>query len=104
MGSLEPTKNHKALLRALAWIETQAPEFLELHLLGWGNNAEVVAMLQRAQACGLPINWRQHVSDQPKMIIRLQRELKARSLWRWSDVVVEWMLHKQSLMTASNQN
>ena len=63
VGSLEPRKNHKALLKALAWIESQAPGSLELHLVGWANNAEVLAMLQRAQVCGLPIYWHRHVSD-----------------------------------------
>ena len=63
VGSLEPRKNHKAVLKALAWIESNFPGAIELHWLGWGNNEKVVSTLKRAQACGLPVHWCGHVSD-----------------------------------------
>ncbi|TCD58112.1 hypothetical protein CWE16_02085 [Synechococcus sp. BS55D] len=63
VGSLEPRKNHKGLLRALAWLESQMPGALELELVGWANNPKVAAMVQRAIALGLPVHWHQCADD-----------------------------------------
>ena len=63
VGSLEPRKNHKAVLCALAWLESWMPGAVELDLVGWANNPSVVDMVKRAVALGLPVRWHQHVDD-----------------------------------------
>lgn len=64
VGSLEPRKNHRALLKALAWIQAQQPGALELRLIGWANHPGVRAQVDRARACGLPLIWEGPVEDQ----------------------------------------
>ena len=55
VGSLEPRKNHLALLKALAWLDSQHLGVLELDLVGWASNQAVTAMVQRAIDAGLPL-------------------------------------------------
>ena len=57
VGSLEPRKNHRSLLKALAWLVAQGEKAVVLQLVGWANDAAVVAAVRRAQALGLPVHW-----------------------------------------------
>jgi len=64
VGSLEPRKNHAALFKAMAWLQAHSELFFNLVLVGWPNNIEVLAKLERAQAIGLPIVYEGVVSDE----------------------------------------
>lgn len=64
VGSLEPRKNHAALFKAMAWLQAHSELFLNLVLVGWQNDAEVLAKLERAQVIGLPIVYEGVVSDE----------------------------------------
>lgn len=65
VGSLEPRKNHGALLKALAALvaEQRWPQQLTLVIAGWPNDARVVAQVKRATALGLPIRWEAEADD-----------------------------------------
>jgi len=67
VGSLEPRKNHRNLLKALAWLEAQqqpnSPKLLRLTLLGWANDSAVVALVERAVALGLALRWEAEADD-----------------------------------------
>ena len=67
VGSLEPRKNHRNLLKALAWLEAQqqpsGPRLLRLTLLGWANDSTVVALVERALALGLALHWESEADD-----------------------------------------
>ena len=67
VGSLEPRKNHRGLLKALAWLvaqgEPQREPHVVLQLVGWANDSRVVAMVRRAQAIGLPLHWDGEADD-----------------------------------------
>ena len=67
VGSLEPRKNHCNLLKALAWLEAQqrptGPPLIRLTLLGWANDATVVALVERALALGLALRWEAEADD-----------------------------------------
>ena len=67
VGSLEPRKNHRNLLKALAWLEAQqqptGPRLLRLTLLGWANDSTVVALVERALALGLALRWEWEADD-----------------------------------------
>jgi glycosyltransferase involved in cell wall biosynthesis len=64
VGSLEPRKNHRRLLQALAWLEAQDRLRVQLQLVGWANDASVVSAIQRAQQLGLPLLWDGEADDQ----------------------------------------
>ena len=65
VGSLEPRKNHGALLKALAALvaEQRWPQQLTLVIVGWPNDARVVAQVKRATALGLPVRWEADAND-----------------------------------------
>lgn len=63
VGSLEPRKNHRGLLKALAWLVAQGQCQVMLQLVGWANDSRVVAMVRRAQAIGLPLHWDGEADD-----------------------------------------
>ena len=63
VGSLESRKNHRTLLKALAWLVAQGQLDLELQLVGWAQEASVLAQVRRAQALGLPLVWAGEASD-----------------------------------------
>lgn len=67
VGSLEPRKNHRNLLKALAWLEAQqqpsGPRLVRLTLLGWANDSTVVALVERALALGLALRWESEADD-----------------------------------------
>ncbi|MBM5809990.1 MAG: glycosyltransferase family 4 protein [Cyanobacteria bacterium M_surface_9_m1_291] len=63
VGSLEPRKNHRRLLQALAWLEAHDALRTSLQLVGWPNDPDVVAMVQRAQQRGLPLAWDSEADD-----------------------------------------
>jgi len=63
VGSLEPRKNHAALFKAMAWLQAHSELFFNVVLVGWPNNIEVLAKLERAQAIGLPVVYEGVVSD-----------------------------------------
>jgi len=64
VGSLEPRKNHAALFKAMAWLQAHSQLFFDLVLVGWQNDVEILAKLERAQVIGLPIVYEGVVSDQ----------------------------------------
>ena len=64
VGSLEPRKNHRRLLQALAWLHANDALRASLQLVGWANDPRVVAMVQRAQRWGLPLAWDGEADDE----------------------------------------
>ena len=64
VGSLEPRKNHRRLLQALAWLQAQDRLQASVQLVGWANDARVVASVRRAQRLGLPLAWDPEADDQ----------------------------------------
>jgi len=64
VSSLEPRKNHAALFKAMAWLQAHSELFFNLVLVGWPNDSQVLAKLERAQDIGLPIVYEGMVSDQ----------------------------------------
>ena len=63
VGSLESRKNHRTLLKALAWLAAHGRLGLEVQIVGWAQEPAVLAQLQRAQALGLPLAWDGEASD-----------------------------------------
>ena len=63
VGSLEARKNHRTLLKALAWLEADSIGMLHLRIVGWANDAAIEGMIQRAVHRGLPVEWIQDVDD-----------------------------------------
>jgi glycosyltransferase involved in cell wall biosynthesis len=65
VSSLEPRKNHLALLKALAALvsEQRWPHELQLVLVGWPNDARVVEQVKRAIALNLPLRWEADADD-----------------------------------------
>ena len=64
VGSLEPRKNHRSLLKALAWLMAQGVTGITLQVVGWANDGVVVEQVQRAIALGLPVYWDASADDQ----------------------------------------
>ena len=64
VSSLEPRKNHAGLFKAMAWLQAHSELFFNLVLVGWPNDSQVLAKLERAQDIGLPIVYEGMVSDQ----------------------------------------
>ena len=48
----------------MAWLQAHSQLFFDLVLVGWQNDVEVFAKLERAQVIGLPIVYEGVVSDQ----------------------------------------
>ncbi len=63
--SLEPRKNHVALLKAFTWLVFHNiwPANLTLVLVGWPNDKHVVGQVERAIEIGLPLLWDSNVDD-----------------------------------------
>lgn len=77
VGSLEPRKNHNALLKALTWMAAQDAFNAELVLVGWPNDARVVALVRRTLLLGLPVRWEEDADD-----------ARLRALLAWCDATV----------------
>ncbi len=65
VGSLEPRKNHCALIKALADLvfKERWPDDIVLVLVGWPNDREVVALVERALKLCLPLRWESQADD-----------------------------------------
>mgnify|MGYP006276484161 CR=1 FL=1 len=63
VSTLEPRKNHRGLLKALAWLHARGLQHWQLQLVGWGAEGWVVEMVQRARAMGLPVAWHGRAND-----------------------------------------
>lgn len=61
VGTIEPRKNHLALLAAWRRLPSKRPRLLVVGRIGWECDA-IVAALRAAEAEGL-VEWRQHVDD-----------------------------------------
>ena len=66
VGSLEPRKNHRNLLKAFVWLNAQGvwPEGLQLLFVGWGQHPAVVEMVQKVIQQGLPLRWEANTTDE----------------------------------------
>jgi len=63
VSSLEPRKNHHTLLKVVAWLHAQERFPAVVILVGWAHDPRVVALVERAQALGLPVRWFQGLDD-----------------------------------------
>ena len=63
VSTLEPRKNHRNLLKGLAWLHSQGLRQWQLHLVGWAADQAVATCVERAISCGLPVQWHQHTDD-----------------------------------------
>ena len=77
VGSLEPRKNHRTLLKAIAALSASGRFPAELVLVGWANDRRVVDLVQRAQRLGLAVQWEPDADDQ-----------RLSDLYQWCDVTV----------------
>jgi glycosyltransferase involved in cell wall biosynthesis len=77
VGSLEPRKNHRALLKALVVLAAQDRWPAELVLVGWANDRHVVEQVQRALNLGLALQWEPEADDQ-----------RLAALYDWCDFTV----------------
>ena len=64
VGSLEARKNHRTLLKALAWSKTFSNVMVKLRIVGWANEPKIAALLQRSVRLGLPVEWIQNADDE----------------------------------------
>lgn len=64
VSTLEARKNHRGLLKALSWLHSQGWQAWQLHMVGWKADQNIHALIRRAIACGLPVNWSGRVNDQ----------------------------------------
>ena len=64
VGSLEARKNHRTLLKALAWLEAYAMGSVTLRIVGWANEPAIAGMVKRAVRSGLPVEWIDDADDQ----------------------------------------
>ncbi len=63
VSTLEPRKNHRGLLKALASLHSQGIRNWRLQLVGWAADPSVLEQIKRASACGLPIRWHGRADD-----------------------------------------
>lgn len=64
VSTLEPRKNHRGLIKALAWLHSKGLRQWQLQLVGWAAEGWVVALVKRAQRLGLPVQWHGRADDQ----------------------------------------
>ena len=63
VSTLEPRKNHRNLLKALAWLHSEGLRHWQLHLVGWAADQAIASCVERATSSGLPVEWHQHTDD-----------------------------------------
>ena len=63
VSTLEPRKNHKGLVKALAWLHSQAGNPWRMTLVGWPAEPAIREFIERGQRIGLPLHWVDHVDD-----------------------------------------
>jgi glycosyltransferase involved in cell wall biosynthesis len=63
VSTLEPRKNHRGLLKALASLHSQGIRNWRLQLVGWAADPSVLEQIKRAVVCGLPIRWHGRADD-----------------------------------------
>jgi glycosyltransferase involved in cell wall biosynthesis len=63
VSTLEPRKNHRGLLKALAWLHARGVRNWHLTLVGWGADQRIVDLLKHAQTAGLPLQWHGRADD-----------------------------------------
>ena len=64
VGSLESRKNHRTLLKALAWLLAFNEESVDLRIVGWANDPAIAALVKRSISLGLPVAWIQDAEDE----------------------------------------
>ncbi len=66
VSSLEPRKNHCALMKGFVELVASGdwPPDLYLVLAGWPNDLQVVNLVERALQLGLPLRWEKEASDE----------------------------------------
>lgn len=64
VGSLEARKNHRSLLKALAWLEANGRGTVNLRIVGWANEPDIAGMVKRAVHSGLPVEWIDDADDE----------------------------------------
>ena len=77
VGSLEPRKNHRSLLKAVAALTASGRFPAQLVLVGWANDRQVVDLVQRALRLGLAVQWEPDADDQ-----------RLADLYQWCDFTV----------------
>ncbi len=77
VGSLEPRKNHKSLMKAISYLISSGNFHGELILVGWANNKIVVDLVCRAIDITHDIKWEVEASDQ-----------RLTELYNWCDATV----------------
>ena len=77
VGSLEPRKNHRNLLKAVAWLCAQASFPAELVLVGWPNDPRVVSLVERVLQRDVPVRWEPDADD-----------ARLAELYHWCDATV----------------
>ena len=77
VGSLEPRKNHVALIKAIAWLHAHACFPAQLIIAGWPNQASIEKAIERARSLGLPLHLETQVDDQHLI-----------KLYQWSDSTI----------------
>jgi glycosyltransferase involved in cell wall biosynthesis len=63
VASLEPRKNHRNFLKAVAWLDAQQRYPAITVLVGWPHDPRVVSMVKRVQKLGLPVLWFHGIED-----------------------------------------
>ena len=63
VGSLEARKNHRTLLKALAWLLAFEEKAVDLRIVGWANDPATAALVERSISLGLPVGWIRDADD-----------------------------------------
>ena len=77
VGSLEPRKNHKSLMKAILFLKSTGSFNAELKLVGWANNKTIVDLVCRAIDISHDVQWEVEASDQ-----------RLAELYNWCDATV----------------
>jgi glycosyltransferase involved in cell wall biosynthesis len=77
VGSLEPRKNHKSLMKAIMYLNSTGNYYCELKLVGWANNKTIVDLVCRAIDISHDVQWEVEASDQ-----------RLAELYNWCDATV----------------
>ena len=64
VGSLESRKNHRTLLKALAWLLAFNEKAVDLRIVGWANDPAIAALVERVISLGLPVAWIRDADDE----------------------------------------